>query len=618
MKNKTKNIMNSLLLVFLLVGSILPAGAFTYQEKENNLVIDVQEISFFSNLFGIITTTPTVVSPGQTIAVNVGLEISRYYDLSSSYMYIVIGPYPTGGSILQREIRPIPTSCPAFSSCAIKVTFTIPSTASSGIYQASFEMGDKNGKIDRATQQFSVSTGSTACPPSTWGPYSDYQATSDGQGIIRSSTKNVYDSQCTLTNVERQYFTVCNSGYYITGQATSVSQLLGKQSCTPSPGTSQTPRCGNGVIDTGEYCDTSNVGASCTDYGFTSGTLKCASNCLDIDISQCTSDGGNLPKEKSKTLTILQLKSLLDSTDAQKAQDLPKSFCNIKEDCDSNLAQCITIGKASQTQSIADVFIPGSIENTISNVFKALYKTTTTAGEINKYNTNNAQGICLSDFNAVTCVDETCDQTIEIKLHPGIDPVEADGSTTEDLISSACTKTENCESDSTCKSLDWYVKNDYLTKDDAQQKINDARIRISGTTLGAGLGFLGGAAGAAAATGAFAVTTGGAAAGLCAVATLGTAGIAAPLCFGIIGVGALAGGIAGSQLGGYIADVVNAIGDEDTAALGYCTLKSSLPDTSSFFNKTLFDLGTFHVTGLYAILGVLGLLLLLSAMGRRN
>jgi len=45
--------------------------------------------------------------------------------------------------------------------------------------------------------------------------------------------------------------------------------------------------CGNGIIDSGEDCDGSNLGgSSCTNQGFASGTLGCSSSCT-FDFSSC-------------------------------------------------------------------------------------------------------------------------------------------------------------------------------------------------------------------------------------------------------------------------------------------------------------------------------------------
>jgi hypothetical protein len=50
--------------------------------------------------------------------------------------------------------------------------------------------------------------------------------------------------------------------------------------------------CGDGVIQTGEECDSSNLnGQSCTSKGFAGGTLSCNSNCT-FNTSSCTSGGG--------------------------------------------------------------------------------------------------------------------------------------------------------------------------------------------------------------------------------------------------------------------------------------------------------------------------------------
>jgi hypothetical protein len=51
--------------------------------------------------------------------------------------------------------------------------------------------------------------------------------------------------------------------------------------------------CGDGVVDEGEECDGSNLnGKDCTDFGFTSGTLKCT-NCT-FDTSDCITGGNGI------------------------------------------------------------------------------------------------------------------------------------------------------------------------------------------------------------------------------------------------------------------------------------------------------------------------------------
>ena len=52
------------------------------------------------------------------------------------------------------------------------------------------------------------------------------------------------------------------------------------------------PGCGDGVIQTGESCDGSNLGGtSCSSQGFTGGSLSCTASCT-FNTSACTSGGG--------------------------------------------------------------------------------------------------------------------------------------------------------------------------------------------------------------------------------------------------------------------------------------------------------------------------------------
>lgn len=54
------------------------------------------------------------------------------------------------------------------------------------------------------------------------------------------------------------------------------------------PGISQQPRCGNGLLDPNEECDFGELAeGTCTDLGFSFGTLSCGSGC-SFDASGCT------------------------------------------------------------------------------------------------------------------------------------------------------------------------------------------------------------------------------------------------------------------------------------------------------------------------------------------
>ena len=65
---------------------------------------------------------------------------------------------------------------------------------------------------------------------------------------------------------------------------------LGDPSCTSCDAQYECHRCGDGIVDAVEQCDSSNVnGKTCTSVpgGFSGGTLACAANCT-FDTSGCT------------------------------------------------------------------------------------------------------------------------------------------------------------------------------------------------------------------------------------------------------------------------------------------------------------------------------------------
>src|SRR3989344_94678 len=52
--------------------------------------------------------------------------------------------------------------------------------------------------------------------------------------------------------------------------------------------------CGNGVQESGEECDGSDLaGATCSNQGFTGGDISCNSSC-EVDTSSCTAGGGTV------------------------------------------------------------------------------------------------------------------------------------------------------------------------------------------------------------------------------------------------------------------------------------------------------------------------------------
>jgi hypothetical protein len=65
----------------------------------------------------------------------------------------------------------------------------------------------------------------------------------------------------------------------------------GNDDTTTTTTTGGDGECGNGVIDDGEQCDGGNLGGfSCTDLGYSGGTLACDPVTCTYDASGCTTD----------------------------------------------------------------------------------------------------------------------------------------------------------------------------------------------------------------------------------------------------------------------------------------------------------------------------------------
>ena len=601
MKNKTKNILNSLLLVFLLVGMIIPVQAgynidYSHGDEaveSNN--IQIKESTFFDKLFSSIGPFAVYANsgtyqPGQTAIFNYETTSWNLICLSATEVVELYGPDGFIQSFSKGGLGPLYGN-KQFSG---GFTYVIPSNAKSGSY-ALAEYLQCNDVLYPSLY------------PSNYNSYKNKISTPGNTQFVVGQPL----PDCTIWKTVIDWG-VCNNGK----QSRQVSNLCGDTRTEIKDCSVSTPICispgPNWKCSEWSSCDNNiqvracnDLNACGTDSGKPSETQTCSSGiktCTNGATNYPVCDNQDLPKGKSKTLTVAQLKSLLDSTDAQKAQDLPKSFCNIKENCDSANAQCITIGKASSTQSITDVLIPNSPENTIVRLFIAKFHLDSVENEINKYNINNAQGMCLSDFNPIICNDESCSNPTELILHKGINPEDVSGTTANDLIESLCTKNEQCESESKCRPLRWYVNEGFLTEEDATEKVETTRATIAGTSLGAGFGLAGG------------LLVGKAILGVCTAATLASAGLAAPICFGTIALG-VSGAVVGGTVGSYIGDLFEAIGEEDIDKTGYCTIE---PKEENFLDKKIKIAEGFELTGLQLILIGFGLLIFVSVLPKRS
>ncbi|HKZ49972.1 MAG TPA: hypothetical protein VJ110_03135, partial [Candidatus Nanoarchaeia archaeon] len=78
---------------------------------------------------------------------------------------------------------------------------------------------------------------------------------------------------------------LCNDASNNAGSHSFTMTITPEDVAEPAP----SAECGNGLIDSGEQCDTSAFGSlSCDDFGFDSGALRCKSDCT-ADTSDCVS-----------------------------------------------------------------------------------------------------------------------------------------------------------------------------------------------------------------------------------------------------------------------------------------------------------------------------------------
>ena len=103
MKNKTKNILNSLLLVFLLVGGLIPASAISEtglgfkQPTQDSIIYDVKELNFFEKIFSTFSLIglSSSYSSGQTISVRVSERLNQFCS-GPSYVIMEVYKVPAG------------------------------------------------------------------------------------------------------------------------------------------------------------------------------------------------------------------------------------------------------------------------------------------------------------------------------------------------------------------------------------------------------------------------------------------------------------------------------------------------------------------------------------------
>ena len=271
--------LKSLLLFFVLfslVGNVF-VNAYTLIEDNKEfgkiIITDAKEEGIFQ-LFGIVSVTPSVAKPGQTVTLAVGIENPR---LASDSKTLIISVGSKTKLIWAKQITPYTPPC-SFCTIPLSFSFQIPQDFL-GEYLVTYELRSILGTIiDTDVQTFKVEPQVTSCPSTSFGPYFDFASTSDGNGVIQISKRNLYSPspECKFLGSESQSLTVCYIGHYISGQPYEITTLKGEYICKPLPGAPALNRCGNGILDTGEYCDPNlpeKIG-ECS---------RCRSDCMDSE-----------------------------------------------------------------------------------------------------------------------------------------------------------------------------------------------------------------------------------------------------------------------------------------------------------------------------------------------
>jgi len=589
MKQRIKNILNSIVLLFLLIGMIFPVNAISYEDDTFGVVdINVRKATFFDKigLFAI-RINPTIPSPGQYFTVDV-------FDLAVEYT-----PYGTGvskvqfkkdsGLISEHDISAdIYDICP-YGACSLVVTvgFTAPSTP--GTYNILIYVNEKTtGKtLTEETKSFSIASSPSTCPASSESGWDFIGKTTDGHGDQEQNQYYTYTGappNC-VQNTVTSFRTVCDSGYVISGTQDTVAN--GLKTCSPLQ---SLPQICTPYEQISAICSGSDLLStiSCNSDGTSTITelISCGgAGGLICSNNQCEESPIVEPGEGTCGLVPKGLGCTLPAESTIFGKTITEVQWAYEAGCSTGICLNTIVGQGGtcetpiccQNGDNFNVLKEGEICSNIVELSEC---------EILEENICVLSGVGGGDGLA-TDTDEQ-----DIELHKGINPEDVSSSTTEDLIASSCTKTEQCESGSDCRPLSWYINEGFLTEEDAEGNVDKVRLTILGTGAGAVLG-----------------TTGGLLA--CTALSAVTAGIAAPLCFGALGVGLITGAVAGS----YITDLAEAINNKDINKFGYCTLEET---EKNFLEDELFKVGDYSVTGLTALLIGFAILIFVSVLPKRT
>ncbi|GEM_PF-5978305 len=141
-----------------------------------------------------------------------------------------------------------------------------------------------------------------------------------------------YSDYCASSSTVIEYY--CNRQNIESGTFSCPNGCL-NGACRPAQS-----MCGNGIVETGETCDGTNLnGQTCQSRGFSGGTLSCAPNCLSYNTSACYTCGNN----------VRQTGEVCDGSDLGSQTCITQGFNGGTLSCSSN---CLSFNTNNCTNTV--------------------------------------------------------------------------------------------------------------------------------------------------------------------------------------------------------------------------------------------------------------------------
>jgi hypothetical protein len=294
-----KKMFVGMIMLMMLITSVMASNYQVKDSSSNTIMRDPTIVESFLNSFGLmsIKQVNAQYKPGDTISVIVDETLLKDCTTGSQLIFeVYAGDRNHQTAISSNVCNPLIASCNYAGGA-----HTSPQTSIA------------YGGFEHPSAMFQFKVPSNA-PLGTWS-MSSYvycpalnPASADTYSTVCGGTQaNCPEFQVVASNPVST--AVCGNGRiegteYCDGDSTmcsTTSGYVGQAACNSDckdynwNACSSSLMCGDNIKNGPEACDGADLsGKSCTDYGFTGGTLKCKSGCGSVDVSSCT--GGSSTK----------------------------------------------------------------------------------------------------------------------------------------------------------------------------------------------------------------------------------------------------------------------------------------------------------------------------------